>query len=447
MSETATSPPANFLDPACVRREVDECLAVFLDAKAHWAVAQGFPPEVADVLRALVLGGGKRIRPVVCVAGWLAAGGYGDRAPVVRVAASLEMFHAFALVHDDVMDRSVTRRGRPSAHEALAARHRGRPDAAQLGMNAAVLLGDLALAWSDELFHTAGLSADRFTAATAVLDQMRTELMYGQYLDLLATGEPSTDVDASLRIARFKSAKYTVEHPLRLGAVLAGADTRVGAALSRFGVPLGEAFQLCDDLLSAFGDPVETGKPVAEDLREGKHTALLAVALRRATETERDALTGHSREADFGPGHVARIRVVLEGTGVRRLQPVARQRRGRRQQAAPPRPGRADHPAGRAPPVLVHDAAVHTQDFQRRLPRTTTYAWYMSTFQDAMWARHHAARATFRDRAISWYVHRLYRAAVQDPKITKKFLQVSQRALPPTALLSPRVIARICRSG
>ncbi|KOY55243.1 polyprenyl synthetase family protein [Streptomyces sp. XY332] len=317
MSGTTVGLAARAFDSGRVRSAVDERLAAFLDVKARLAVAQGFPTEVTDVLRDLVLGGGKRIRPVLCVAGWCAAGRDGDADAVLQVAASLEMFHAFALVHDDVMDRSATRRGRPSAHEAIAARHAGRPGAARLGVDAAVLLGDLALAWSDELLHTAGLGGERFAAAAGVLDGMRTELMYGQYLDLLATGRPSADLEAALRIARFKSAKYTVERPLQLGAVLSGADGGVWAALSAFGLPLGEAFQLRDDLLGAFGDSPETGKPEAEDLREGKHTALLALALRRATGADRDLLTGLRQEMPLGPGQVARIRAVLDGTGAR----------------------------------------------------------------------------------------------------------------------------------
>lgn len=356
MSETANPLPASAFDPACVRTAVDGCLDIFLTINARLAAAQGFPAEVTDVLRDLVLGGGKRIRPVLCMAGWRAAGGRGDEGPVLRVAASLEMFHAFALVHDDVMDRSAIRRGRPSAHEAIAARYAGHPGAARLGVDAAVLLGDLALAWSDELLHTAGLSADQFAAATMVLDGMRTELMYGQYLDLLATGQPSTDVDAALRLARFKSAKYTVERPLQLGAVLAGADAGACAALSAFGLPLSEAFQLRDDLLGAFGSPSDTGKPAAEDLREGKHTALLALALCRATAAERDLLTGLRQETRPGPGQVARIRAVLEATGARTEVEVMIEERRRQalralEKAALP-PGRGRHSTlGRLPPV------------------------------------------------------------------------------------------------
>ncbi|MFJ6568731.1 polyprenyl synthetase family protein [Streptomyces sp. NPDC091292] len=315
MSETAVPLPVSVPGSAGVRSAVEERLAVFLDTKACWAAAQGFPAEVTEVLRDLVLGGGKLIRPVLCVAGWRAAGGCGDEGPVLRVAVSLEMFHASALVHDDVMDRSATRRGRPSAHEALTARHVGRPDAARLGACAAVLVGDLALAWSDELLHTAGLSTDRFAAATVVLDEMRTELMYGQYLDLLATGRPSTDLNAALRITRFKSAKYTVEHPLQLGAVLAGAGARIRTTLSAFGLPLGEAFQLRDDLLGAFGHREHTGKPNLDDLREGKHTVLMALALERSDSVQRTALRRLVGDPDLDEHGAQRARDLLTATG------------------------------------------------------------------------------------------------------------------------------------
>ncbi|MFJ3875869.1 cytochrome P450 [Streptomyces sp. NPDC090077] len=329
MSENTTPPPAPTFDPARVRRAVDERLAAFLDAMTHRAASQGFPTEVTDVLGELVLGGGKRIRPVLCAAGWHAGGGSGDQGPMLQVAASLEMFHAFALVHDDVMDRSATRRGRPSVHQAVAARHSGHPDAAWLGTSAAVLLGDLALAWSDELLHTAGLSPDRLAAAAAVMDEMRTELMFGQYLDLLTTGRPSADLEAALRIARLKSGRYTVERPLQLGAVLAGADAEVGAVLSAFGLPLGEAFQLRDDLLGAFGTSDQTGKPEGEDLRAGKHTPLLALALRRADPAERGLLTACGRPGALGTEQVARIRAVLEGTGARaEVEAMVEERRG-----------------------------------------------------------------------------------------------------------------------
>ncbi|MEU6995581.1 polyprenyl synthetase family protein [Streptomyces sp. NPDC046465] len=184
-------------------------------------------------------------------------------------------------------------------------------------VDAAVLLGDLALAWSDELLHTAGLGADRFAAATVVLDGMRTELLYGQYLDLLVSGRPSADLDAALRIARYKSAKYTVERPLQLGAVLAGADAGVCAALSAFGLPLGEAFQLRDDLLGVFGAPAATGKSNLDDLRTGKPTALVALALTYATASQRRTLHALLGDPALDEEDAAVIRDLLVVTGAR----------------------------------------------------------------------------------------------------------------------------------
>ncbi|MFD9010386.1 polyprenyl synthetase family protein [Streptomyces sp. NPDC059552] len=305
------------LDPSGIGRAVDARLAGFLEAKRLAAVEGGFPAEVVDVLEGLALSGGKRIRPLLSVVGWQAAGGLGDRRPVLGAAAALEMFHVFALIHDDVMDASPTRRGRPSVHEALTARYQDRPDPARLGASAAILVGDLAMAWSDELLHTAGLTSAQLTAALSVVAAMRTELMYGQYLDLLATGRPTADSTAALRIARFKSAKYTIERPLHLGAVLAGAGEDLCSALTAFAVPLGEAFQLRDDLLGVFGDPACTGKPALSDLREGKHTVLVALALQGATGTDRRLLETLLGDSDLDIEGAARICGVLESSGAR----------------------------------------------------------------------------------------------------------------------------------
>src|SRR5690606_33181977 len=185
------------------------------------------------------------------------------------------------------------RRGRPTAHRALAAAYitgGGRRSRAEAhGLSAAILLGDLALVWSDELLHS-GLGGEELTRISPLMGTMRTELMHGQYLDLLSTGRLSDDVEAALRVVRYKTAKYTVEWPLRLGGVLAGATPGVLDACSAFAVPLGEAFQLRDDLLGVFGDPAETGKPVGDDIREGKATVLMALALREATAAEEQIL-------------------------------------------------------------------------------------------------------------------------------------------------------------
>ncbi|WP_241779802.1 polyprenyl synthetase family protein [Streptomyces natalensis] len=274
--------------------------------------------QLTEAVRGFLAAGGKRLRPLLCVLGWAAAGGRGDTSPVFRVAASLEMFHAFALIHDDVMDRSETRRGRPTLQHTLTAAHaHGTADAEEVGASAALLVGDLVFAWSCRLLHTAGLREDRLSAVLSLVDDMRSEVMYGQFLDLVAGGRSGADVEAAVRIARHKTASYTIEYPLRIGAALADAPTTLHRVLSEFGRPLGEAFQLRDDLLGVFGDPDCTGKPVVDDLRAGKHTALLALALQRADPGQRAALDAVVGDPSFTEDDASRVRGIFAATGAR----------------------------------------------------------------------------------------------------------------------------------
>jgi geranylgeranyl diphosphate synthase type I len=226
--------------------------------------------------------------------------------PVIGVGAALELFQAAALFHDDVMDDSDTRRGRPAAHRVFAAMHREHGWSGsdrRFGDSAAILLGDLALVAAEREFTDAmaalGPSADRtqrVRRAQAVFDRMRTEVTVGQYLDLLAQAlpwgtDPVADEQRAREVIRAKTARYSVEHPVLIGAVLAGADEEALAAASAFGLPLGEAFQLRDDLLGVFGDPATTGKPAGDDLREGKRTVLVARASAQAARTGDAGLT------------------------------------------------------------------------------------------------------------------------------------------------------------
>jgi geranylgeranyl diphosphate synthase type I len=313
MSVTGTA-PAFDLDLPGIRHAVDACLAGYLDRKVEAAAKHHLPPEITEVLHDFLFAGGKRLRPLLCVCAWYAAGGTDEITPVVQVAAALEMFHSFALIHDDLIDHSDTRRGQPTVHRALAALHapaRGLA-AERLGTGAAILIGDLALAWSDELVHTADLSSAQLAAVLPLIDAMRTEIVYGQYLDLLATGNPTVGVAAAQRIIRYKTAKYTVERPLHIGAALAGAERGTLDALSAYALPLGEAFQLRDDLLGVFGVPGQTGKSCLDDLREGKHTVLVALALRHTSPLH--PLFGHPDLDDEG---AAQIRDTLTSTGAR----------------------------------------------------------------------------------------------------------------------------------
>jgi geranylgeranyl diphosphate synthase type I len=274
-----------------------------------------------------LLTGGKRLRPAFCYWGWRAAGGE-DCPEITAAAASLELLHASALVHDDVMDGSDTRRGHPSAHRRFAALH----DAAgwngsgdTFGTGAAILVGDMLLAWTDEMFHASGLPQTALRAGRPVLDAMRTEVFSGQYLDLVGQASGNTTVASALRVVEYKSAKYTIERPLHLGGALAaGAAQARGAspapdglagALSRYGIPLGIAFQLRDDILGVFGDPAETGKPVSDDVREGKRTVLIALALERASTAQAEVINHYLGDPLLSPQGAARVRDVITGTG------------------------------------------------------------------------------------------------------------------------------------
>ncbi|MFA1547511.1 polyprenyl synthetase family protein [Actinomadura chokoriensis] len=300
-----------------IRKEVDEALLGFVDRQRPALLA--ISDDLGPLLSALdaLLGGGKRLRPAFCYWGWRAAGG--ENAPgIVAAAASLELLQASALIHDDVMDSSDTRRGQPSAHRRFEALHRSQAwpgDAEAFGGGAAILLGDLCLAWSSEMFETCGLDADRLRRGRAVYDVMRTEVMCGQYLDMLEGTRGLATVATALRVVEYKSAKYTIERPLHLGAALAGARPDVTAALTGYGLPLGIAFQLRDDVLGVFGDPAATGKPAGDDLREGKRTVLIALTQERASAAQAAAMRRRLGDPALDRPGVDELRTIIEETG------------------------------------------------------------------------------------------------------------------------------------
>ena len=228
-----------------------------------------------DSLTAFILGGGKRLRPRFAFWGFVGAGGAPDDDRLVDLGAAIEMLHAFALIHDDVMDGSDSRRHQPTVHRRFAGLHAGRGwrgEERRVAEGYAILLGDLAFVYSTQLLHGAP------ARVRSLFDEMRIELHVGQYLDLVCAASGSVDDPMIADIARFKTAKYSVERPLHLGAALAGIDA-LDTAFSRFGLAVGEAFQHRDDLLGVFGDPEETGKPCGDDIRTGKMTLLLQRAL------------------------------------------------------------------------------------------------------------------------------------------------------------------------
>jgi geranylgeranyl diphosphate synthase type I len=266
-----------------------------------------------------LLNGGKRLRPLFCFWGWSAAfGEMNHRDAVITAASSLEFLQACALVHDDVMDGSDTRRGLPAAHRQFASLHRGSqwlgiPD--RFGEGAAILLGDLCLSWADQLLLTSGLPTANLNAAKSVYNEMRTELMAGQYLDLLEQARGGGSVERALRVVRYKSAKYTIERPLHIGAALALAPQEVFDAYSGYGLPLGEAFQLRDDILGVFGDPKVTGKPAGDDLREGKRTVLIAIATERANPQQLQSIHELLGDEHLSLNGIEILREIIRDTG------------------------------------------------------------------------------------------------------------------------------------
>ncbi|UQU63211.1 polyprenyl synthetase family protein [Couchioplanes caeruleus] len=306
------------LERAGLHPRVDKALAAFLAAQRTRLLAiDDALGDVADTLEAFVLRGGKRLRPAFAYWGYRGAGGI-DSDHVVAAVAALELVQASALIHDDLMDRSDTRRGEPSVHRRFASRHAAaawRGDADAFGDNAAVLLGDLALVWSDELLHSSGVGLEELARARPVFDEMRTEVTAGQYLDVLTPVTGDTSLERAGKVARYKSAKYTVERPLLLGAALAGASAEVSRAYSAYGLPLGEAFQLRDDVLGVFGDPAQTGKPAGDDLREGKRTYLIAAAYEALPAAGRGELDRGLGDLKLDEARVERLRALITGSG------------------------------------------------------------------------------------------------------------------------------------
>ncbi|HRW19706.1 MAG TPA: polyprenyl synthetase family protein [Dermatophilaceae bacterium] len=270
-----------------------------------------------------LLAGGKRLRAAFAYWGYRAAGHPSSDA-LVRLATAMELFQAAALLHDDVMDRSDTRRGMPSAHRAVAGVHAARGwhgDADRFGEATATLAGDLCLQWTDELYSTSGLPAEHLVRGRATFDRMRTQLMGGQFLDLLESVRGwdglgyAERLAGARRVVRFKSAKYTIEQPLLIGAQAGGVSAATVGPLSHYGLALGEAFQLRDDLLGVFGDPERTGKPAGDDLREGKRTVLIAQVLQLAGPAERDAIEQALGRADLDDADISRLRGILTDSG------------------------------------------------------------------------------------------------------------------------------------
>ncbi|AZL13346.1 polyprenyl synthetase [Brevibacterium aurantiacum] len=312
--------------PESIAAEVSAGIEAFLELKAAEFLA--ISPDADDIGRALLefTRGGKMIRPVLLWWGFqLASGDDSSRSAlnggVAEAAGSLELLHAAALIHDDVIDHSDTRRGKPALHRQFESRHserRFQGGAEPFGVAAAIVIGDICLALSEELFEKSQSVLGITPSARDLRATLRRDVMVGQYLDVLAEVVPLDDArigERAWEVLSFKSAKYSVEQPLLLGAALGGADEEQLAEISRFGLPLGQAFQLRDDVLGIFGDPAATGKPAGDDIREGKRTVLIAESMKNLNSEQTQIMAERLGDPDLSDSEVAECVSMLTESG------------------------------------------------------------------------------------------------------------------------------------
>jgi geranylgeranyl diphosphate synthase type I len=324
--------PSSPLSPA-FREAVSAEITAFLASQQPVLSAMGPQLEPVQQLATTLLAGGKRLRPAFSVWSYVAARGFpgDDLRPLLAAAASLEMLHVSALVHDDVMDSSDLRRGQPAAHRQFESLHRGAGwvgDSAAFGRAGAILLGDLLLMWSVQMLQRSGLAEPALARALPILETMRTEVTCGQYLDVVAQAHPlrrsaggGGDVAVALeeasRVVEYKSARYTVQRPCQMGAALGSGDDRLQSDLAAYGSPLGRAFQYRDDLLGVFGDTEVTGKPSGDDLREGKRTVLVAHAYAHADPAGQRLIAQLLGDPALDAEGVATLQQVITESGAR----------------------------------------------------------------------------------------------------------------------------------
>lgn len=313
---------AGFHDQAGFKARVDEVLVRLADEEEQTLL--GLHVELSPLTEQLrrALARGKRIRAAFLYWGWRAAG-QPDCEEAIRAAAAMELVHAAACTHDDIIDGSRMRHGQLTAHAAFDA-------AGQRSTALAMILGDLLMGYAGHLFTTCGLPGAYLARTVPLWSALLRETVAGEFLEVLRTdASPAREpqLAEALEVARYKTAKYTVERPLQLGATLGGGSRALFGAFSGYGLPLGEAFQLRDDLLGTFGDPVRTGKSNMDDLRDGKPTALLALTLAAADADDRRLLAKLVGNPDLGQEEAAAVRELMERCGARqRVEELIRER-------------------------------------------------------------------------------------------------------------------------
>lgn len=280
-----------------LRTRIDSAIERYLGERR---AAVGEAIDLIDEIDRVVTSGGKRLRPMLCYWGFRAGGGDDDQR-IVRAAVGFELLHTFAIVHDDIMDSSTERRGHPTSF-------------ARMGMERALLTGDLALVLADGAVGGSGFPPEVLGPALASYGEMQQRVIAGQYLDIAAT---EVDELEARRIATLKSGSYSIEGPLVVGALLAGPDEAVVSALHAAGSAVGEAFQLRDDVLGMFGDPAVTGKSADADIRDGKRHYLYAATRARLPDDDRDRFEARWGASDLSADEIAWLREAVDSSGAR----------------------------------------------------------------------------------------------------------------------------------
>lgn len=300
------------------KKEIDFRISLFLKQKKIQALEiSSEASELVDEISRFIGAGGSRVRPAFFYSGYVAAGGRAHDA-AVYAAMCTEFLHTFALIHDDIVDRSATRRGRPTSHKAFEKLHKvkkfeGSRD--HFGLSAAILAGDLAHTFAEEILTSAPFPQERVRRARFYFDLMKSQVIAGEYLDVLGGYKKRLSEEEILTILEYKTAKYTVERPLQIGAVLAGAENGVLETFTAYAIPLGQAFQLQDDILGVFGDSGKMGKPVDSDIREGKKTVLIAKAYEWANGREKKLLERVVGNQEASSSDINKVREIIYRVG------------------------------------------------------------------------------------------------------------------------------------
>ena len=300
------------------KAEEDLAIKYFISKKRK--EAEEISPEfvtLVDEVERFIFSGGKRVRPAFLYSGYVASGGKAHDA-ALYASMSVEFLHTFALIHDDIIDRSAFRRGKPTSHKAFEKYHTEKkfPGSKEhFGLSAAILAGDLAYSFAEEVLTSAPFPQERVRRARYYFDQMKFQVIAGEYLDVLGGYTKTLKEDDILNILEYKTAKYTVERPLQIGAMLAGADVSILETFTAYGIPLGQGFQLQDDIFGVYGDMKKTGKPNDSDIKEGKMTVLIAKAYEWSSTRQRRDLDNTLGNIDATNVDIDKVRTIIYDTG------------------------------------------------------------------------------------------------------------------------------------